>query len=129
MHAGERSTWHRRMHRTRKSLVNSVLGIRCLLCNMNSFDSLWQVMNQNMYPLHKPLPLADFFCDGTDVENLRSYKPGGFHPVHLGDTFSMCPGSERPRYRVLQKLGQGAFSTVMEDHEYVILANHLCRAE
>jgi serine/threonine protein kinase len=92
------------------------------------------IMNYNMYPLHKPLPLADFFCDGTDVENLRSYKPGGFHPVHLGDTFSMCPGSDRPRYRVLQKLGQGAFSTVwlaqdMADHEYVIFAKHLCGAE
>ena len=44
--------------------------------------------------------------------------------MHLGDIFSTCPGSDRPRYRVLQKLGQGEFSTVwlaqdMADNEYV----------
>jgi len=68
--------------------------------------------------------LAAFYCNGNLVENMRSYRPGGFHPVHLGDIFSTCPGSDQPRYRVLQKLGQGEFSTVwlaqdMADHEYV----------
>jgi len=89
---------------------------------------------EEVYPLPKPLPLADFFYDGTYVENLRSYKPGGLHPVLLGDTFSTCPGSDRPRYRILQKLGQGAFSTIwlaqdMADNEYVILPEHLFGAE
>ena len=61
--------------------------------------------------------------------------PGRFQHVHLGDTFSMCPASDRPRYKVFQKLGQGAFSTVwiaqdMADHEYyVMFPKHLCRAE
>jgi len=87
-------------------------------------------LTEKMYPL----PLADFFCDGNLVEDLRSYKPGGFHPVHLGDVFSICPGSDQPRYRVLQKLGQGAFSTVwlaqdMADHEYTMFPKHLCGAE
>ena len=61
--------------------------------------------------------------------------PGRFQHVHLSDTFSMCPASDRPRYKVFQKLGQGAFSTVwiaqdMADHEYyVMFPKHLCRAE
>jgi len=68
--------------------------------------------------------LADFYFNGNLVEDMGSYRPGGFHPVHLGDIFSTCPGSDQPRYRVLQKLGQGKFSTVwlaqdMADREYV----------
>ncbi|KAF8062319.1 kinase-like domain-containing protein [Lyophyllum atratum] len=57
-------------------------------------------------------PLETFYFNGSVVEDVRSYKPGGYHPVHLGDTFSTCPGTSRPRYKVLHKLGYGAFSTV-----------------
>lgn len=69
-------------------------------------------------------PVLDFYWNGDLVEDMKSYRHGGFHPVHLGDIFSTCPGSDRPRYRVLQKLGQGEFSTVwlaqdMADNEYV----------
>ncbi|CZT14086.1 related to serine protein kinase [Ramularia collo-cygni] len=39
-------------------------------------------------------------------EQLEEYRPGGFHPVHIGDTF------KDGRYQVLRKLGHGAFSTV-----------------
>ena len=90
--------------------------------------------SEEVYPLLKPLPLADFFYDGTYVENLRSYKPGGLRPVHLGETFSTCPGSDRPRYRILQKLGQGVFSTVwlaqdVAENECVILPKHLFGVE
>lgn len=68
--------------------------------------------------------LIDLYCNGNLVEDMESYRPGGFHPVHLGDILSICSGSDRPRYKVLQKLGQGKFSTVwlvqdMADHEYV----------
>jgi serine/threonine-protein kinase SRPK3 len=41
-----------------------------------------------------------------DVEDLENYKPGGFHPVALGDT--LADG----RYRVLHKLGSGRSATV-----------------
>jgi serine/threonine-protein kinase SRPK3 len=53
----------------------------------------------------------DFYFDGdTDfVEPIEDYKPGGFHPVHLGDTF---PTHDNPRYQVLHKLGSGMSSTV-----------------
>jgi len=39
------------------------------------------------------------------VETTR-YKMGGFHPVHLGDTF------KKYRYKVIHKLGHGGFATV-----------------
>ena len=40
------------------------------------------------------------------TEGLESYRPGKFHPVHLGDTF------HNSRYEVIRKLGFGSFSTV-----------------
>ena len=40
------------------------------------------------------------------VENVERYQPGGFHPVHLGDTLS------GGRYRIIHKLGHGGFATV-----------------
>ncbi|KAH7317334.1 kinase-like domain-containing protein [Rhexocercosporidium sp. MPI-PUGE-AT-0058] len=39
------------------------------------------------------------------VETLN-YRPGGFHPVHLGDHF------KKDRYYVIHKLGHGGFATV-----------------
>ena len=44
-------------------------------------------------------------CD-VDAEPPFRYRPGGFHPVHLGDTF------KEGRYRVIHKLGHGGFSTI-----------------
>ncbi|KAB5533421.1 kinase-like domain-containing protein, partial [Coniochaeta sp. 2T2.1] len=41
-----------------------------------------------------------------DTEDVERYKPGGFHPVHLGDWY------DGRRYRVVHKLGAGGFSTV-----------------
>lgn len=41
-----------------------------------------------------------------DTEEVENYEPGGFHPVHLGDTF------DDGRYRIVHKLGAGGFSTV-----------------
>ena len=45
--------------------------------------------------------LSDF----PDAEDLEKYEPGGFHPVHLGDTYD-------DRYKIIHKLGSGGFSTV-----------------
>lgn len=38
-------------------------------------------------------------------EDLDRYRPGGYHPVHLGDVFN-------DRYVVVRKLGYGQYSTV-----------------
>lgn len=40
------------------------------------------------------------------VEPIEDYRIGGFHPVHLGDSFA------DGRYHILHKLGYGGFSTV-----------------
>ena len=47
----------------------------------------------------------DFHCD-MDAEPLERYRKGGYHPTHLGDRF------KDGRYRILHKLGWGAYATV-----------------
>jgi serine/threonine-protein kinase SRPK3 len=50
-----------------------------------------------------------------DEEEISGYVPGGYHPVHVGDTFA------GGRYQVIRKLGWGHFSTVWlaRDNLYV----------
>lgn len=40
------------------------------------------------------------------AEPLHRYRAGGYHPVHLGDEL------KENRYRIIHKLGWGAYSTV-----------------
>ncbi|KAG7101357.1 Serine/threonine-protein kinase SRPK like [Verticillium longisporum] len=42
---------------------------------------------------------------GIPCEWAESYRPGGFHPVHLGDIMN-------ERYEIIRKLGNGSYSTV-----------------
>ncbi|KAE8345913.1 hypothetical protein BDV24DRAFT_177701 [Aspergillus arachidicola] len=39
------------------------------------------------------------------VERLERYRPGGYHPIHIGDVL-------KGRYRVVHKLANGAYSTI-----------------
>ena len=39
-------------------------------------------------------------------EWVEDYRPGGYHPVHLGDAF------HNGQYKVIRKLGDGSYSTV-----------------
>lgn len=39
-------------------------------------------------------------------EWVEDYRPGGYHPVVLGDVF------KNGQYKVIRKLGEGSFSTV-----------------
>ena len=50
-----------------------------------------------------------------DEEDLEDYRPGGYHPVSIGDDFSAG------RYVIVRKLGWGHFSTVWlaRDNKYV----------
>jgi hypothetical protein len=41
-----------------------------------------------------------------EEEKISRYRPGGFHPVALGNSF------KEGRYTVVHKLGYGGFSTV-----------------
>lgn len=40
-----------------------------------------------------------------EVERLDYYRPGGYHPIQLGDIF-------QDRYRIVHKLGYGTYSTI-----------------
>jgi serine/threonine-protein kinase SRPK3 len=42
----------------------------------------------------------------TKLELIENYRPGGYHPVEIGDEL------HNSRYRILHRLGHGAFSTV-----------------
>ncbi|PSK34543.1 Protein kinase dsk1 [Elsinoe australis] len=46
-----------------------------------------------------------YTCD-LDEEPVQNYKPGGYHPVQIGDKL------DKGRYKILHKLGWGGFSTV-----------------
>ena len=58
-----------------------------------------------------------YFGEEGSVESLTKYRRGGLHPIPLGDVLpkpGTCRSDEerRPRYRISQKLGFGAFATV-----------------
>ena len=57
------------------------------------------------------LPRIPLYWDpDDDVEDIRRYATGGFHPISLGDV--MTADSPPRKYRILHKLGLGAYSTV-----------------
>lgn len=47
----------------------------------------------------------------TSEEGLERYRPGGYHPVVVGDTF------KDGRYTIFNKLGFGGYSTVWLAHD------------
>jgi len=53
----------------------------------------------------EPLTHRDFYFIGEGLESPLRYLPGGYYPVHLGEVY-------RERYRVINKLGFGSYSTV-----------------
>ncbi|KAI0832021.1 kinase-like domain-containing protein [Trametes gibbosa] len=61
---------------------------------------------------HDPI---EFHFDPMDTtEELELYRPGGYHPVAIGDMLDAQPDLPAPqrRYRILHKLGYGAYATV-----------------
>ncbi|KAH8587070.1 kinase-like domain-containing protein [Bisporella sp. PMI_857] len=54
-------------------------------------------------------PLEQLYERGwlPNAENREEYRPGGFHPVHIGDRFGTAG-----RFRVIHKLGSGGLATV-----------------
>ncbi|KAM7198549.1 hypothetical protein V8F33_005055 [Rhypophila sp. PSN 637] len=52
----------------------------------------------------RPLTLSSSSEKGIG-EGRDSYRPGGFHPVYIGDVYA-------ERYKVLSKIGYGVYSTV-----------------
>jgi serine/threonine-protein kinase SRPK3 len=56
--------------------------------------------------MHVVFPEQESDYEPSESEDEEDYRVGGYHPVKVGDTFN------EGRYRVLQKLGWGHFSTV-----------------
>ncbi|KAF9505645.1 hypothetical protein BS47DRAFT_1367920 [Hydnum rufescens UP504] len=61
------------------------------------------------------------------TEWIEDYRPGGLHPIHLGDAL------DRNRYKILRKLGYGSFSTVWlardaQESRYVAIKVSVSRA-
>ena len=53
------------------------------------------------------LAMSTWSCPYEHIENverLEDYRPGGFHPIRIGDTL-------HKRYHIAHKLGHGSFST------------------
>ena len=65
----------------------------CILPKIELSDSFWEVYK------------SDYFDSDSDAESLDEYAKDGYHPVHVGETLN-------ERYRIMKKLGWGAFSTV-----------------
>lgn len=42
----------------------------------------------------------------SPCEWIEDYRPGSYHPVHLGDLFN------NGQYKIIRKLGEGSYSTV-----------------
>ncbi|KAJ3920571.1 kinase-like domain-containing protein [Lentinula edodes] len=53
-----------------------------------------------------------------EVEDVDNYRPGGFHPVQIGDKFSAG------RYRIIHKLGFGGSSTIWLARDEKIVEDH-----
>lgn len=69
--------------------------------------------------MNTPSPASPTDPTLDTVEDL-DYDQGGFHPVHLGDSF------DNNHYRVIHKLGYGGYATVWlaqdnKRHRYVAL--------
>lgn len=67
-----------------------------------------------------PQTFSDLFVSESmeDGEDVSRYRPGGLYPVYLGDKLGGV------RYKIVQKLGHGASSTVWlardcSQHKYV----------
>jgi len=72
---------------------------RRLLDSSRPRNQRWLSTANGSIEMQYQLPRLD------NVEDVEKYRRGGFHPVHLADTF------KDGRYHILHKLGYGGFST------------------
>jgi serine/threonine-protein kinase SRPK3 len=69
-------------------------------------------MSEHSVPISENSDIASgLSCDFHDspwerIENSTKYKPGGYHPLEIGDEL------HNGRYRIIHRLGHGGYSTV-----------------
>ncbi|KAF2421085.1 kinase-like protein [Tothia fuscella] len=73
------------------------------------YSSGWTVYDYNNPETRKTrTPSRSYYpCHLEECERVEEYKPGGFHPVNMGDRFGV-----QGRYCVYNKLGYGGFATI-----------------
>ncbi|KAG6813130.1 hypothetical protein H0H92_013754 [Tricholoma furcatifolium] len=74
--------------------------------------------------------LSFYWNADDDIEDIKHYTIGGYHPISLGEVLS----SPSCQYRVLHKLGRGAFATVwlaesIQGPSYSYVALKICAAD
>lgn len=96
----ERSAWSLSLRQTtvQADELSSFLARRLFIARA----PLWQARMSSQPPLSVHWGTAE------GAEDISRYTLGGFHPVCLGDVYR----SDTSTYRVLHKLGRGAFATV-----------------
>jgi hypothetical protein len=81
-----------------------------LTCDLSSLSTTFVMASSPPTTPPAELPydpaLRRFEDTGATCEWAEEYRPGGFHPVNLGDTFHYG------KYRVIRKIGDGSYSTV-----------------
>lgn len=76
---------------------------------MESMQSLEEISDDEYQRFHNL---------SAPVENVQEYRPGGYHPLYLGDYLQSA------RFVVLRKLGYGSYSTVWlaKDQRFILFA-------
>lgn len=75
-------------------------------------------------PLSRRDPLIQYEWIDS-LESLENYRPGGYHPVVIGDILG-------DRYRIINKLGFGSYSTIwlaQDDQREVYVSVKICIAD
>ncbi|KAI0470284.1 kinase-like domain-containing protein [Xylaria cf. heliscus] len=83
-------------------------------------------VSHNHRRLSSQTALYSYTCD-VDAEYPHRYKPGGYHPIHLGDQL------KSGRYKILHKVGWGGYSTAwaardQEHQRYVAIKVSMAEA-
>lgn len=104
------NSFHKNFSRTLSDFHH--LGLHKTMSSIDLKDSeepQSPVSRRSFLLAHAPASSHGTYLDGSNegVESLEEYQDGGYHPVHLGDTFG--PSG---RYKVMHKLGHGGFGTV-----------------
>ena len=89
------------------------ITILYLLQNAATFQRISVVMSTSSPPTPPSRAVVDderrFKTITLPCEWVEDYRPGGYHPVVLGDVFN--------QYKVIRKLGEGSYSTVWLAHD------------
>ncbi|CAG8977902.1 hypothetical protein HYALB_00001780 [Hymenoscyphus albidus] len=102
------SCWHREPTLNQQSPLSALLLFQQHLIKLDSLLS-YSPSDQDVDEVLDDAPLEQLYARNWthDAEDYEEYRPGGFHPVHIGDRFGTAG-----QFRVIHKLGRGGLATV-----------------